>query len=287
MVKLADRDIATREVLDWRGLHLFHFKGSSCSQKTRIFLNLKDIDWESHPLDLGAGENHTYYFLGINPRGLVPCLIFEGEVHIESNDIMTMLDVRYPERKLIPQGREDKMAALLHHEDELHLDLRTITFRFTQPRGRTPRSQERLVQFRSGGTGTVHGVADPNKQREIDFWERINRDGITDEAIRVSAGKFRDALDNLDKTLEESVNLLDDNLSILDIAWFIYVNRLKLCGYPTAQLHPHVETWFQRLYGRDEFRREVPIDPKIQAAIDENHRRQAEAGNTLTEVAEF
>ena len=215
----------------------------------------------------------------------MPCLIIDGEVHIESNEIMTMLDDRYPEPKLIPEGREDKMAELLHHEDDLHLDLRTITFRFTQPRGRTPRSQERLAQFRAGGTGTVDGVADANKQREIDFWERINRDGITDEAIRVSAGKFRDALDNLNKTLQVSTNLLDEDLSVLDIAWFIYVNRLKLCGYPVTQLHPHVETWFQGLYGRDEFRREVPMDPKIQAAIDEKRRRQAEAGETLAEVA--
>ena len=48
MVQLADGDIKTREVLDWKGVHLFHFMGSSCSQKARIFLNLKGIPWESH-----------------------------------------------------------------------------------------------------------------------------------------------------------------------------------------------------------------------------------------------
>ena len=41
MVQLIDSDIKTREVLDWRGVHVLHFAGSSCSQKLRIFLNAK------------------------------------------------------------------------------------------------------------------------------------------------------------------------------------------------------------------------------------------------------
>jgi hypothetical protein len=36
MVQLVDRDIKTREVLDWKGLHVLHYMGSSCSQKLRI-----------------------------------------------------------------------------------------------------------------------------------------------------------------------------------------------------------------------------------------------------------
>ena len=43
-------DIKTREVLGWQGVHVLHFAGSSCSQKLRIFLNLKGIKWQSHPI---------------------------------------------------------------------------------------------------------------------------------------------------------------------------------------------------------------------------------------------
>jgi glutathione S-transferase len=285
MVQLADEDIATREVLEWTGLHLFHFMGSSCSQKTQIFLNLKNIEWQSHILNLGGGENYSAHYLGINPRGLVPTLVIDGQVHIESNDIMTLLDERYPQPRLIPEGREGEIGDLLHHEDDLHHDVRTITFRFTQPRGRAPRSPEALANYRAGGTGTVNGIIDANKQREIDFWERIARDGITDEAIQVSAGRFRAALDDLDGILENNAYLIGDDLSVLDIAWFIYANRLLLCGYPMARLHPNVETWFQGLLARPEFAKEIPVDPKVRTAIDENHRAQADAGQTLEQVA--
>lgn len=92
MVKLADSDITTREVLDWKGLHVFHFPFSSCSQKLRIFLSLKGAEWESHPIDLMTNENLSEWFLGINPRGLVPVLVHDGAVHIESNDILTYLE---------------------------------------------------------------------------------------------------------------------------------------------------------------------------------------------------
>ncbi|MDH3440547.1 MAG: glutathione S-transferase N-terminal domain-containing protein [Gammaproteobacteria bacterium] len=62
---------------------MLHALGLSCSQKTRIFLNLKGIPWESHVIDLRASENHEPWYLGINPRGLVPCLVLDGEVTME------------------------------------------------------------------------------------------------------------------------------------------------------------------------------------------------------------
>ena len=91
-MKLDITDIKTKEVLSWEGIHLLHFKGSACSQKLRIFLNLKNIDWHSHEINLIKQEQFSEWFLGINPRGLVPTLVDNGEVHIESNDIMMYLD---------------------------------------------------------------------------------------------------------------------------------------------------------------------------------------------------
>jgi len=100
MAKLANQDIKTREVLEWNGLHVFHFPYSACSQKLRIFLNLKEAKWESHLVDLMVNENLTDHFLGINPRGLVPVLVHDGDVYIESNDILTYLESAFPEGRL-------------------------------------------------------------------------------------------------------------------------------------------------------------------------------------------
>ena len=285
MVQLLEGDIRTTEVLGWKGVHLFHFHHSSCSQKTRIVLNLKGVDWQAHPVDISRDENLNPRFLGINPRGLVPVLVIDGAVHIESNDIVSLLDSQFPEPRLIPAGREAETADLLRHEDDLHHDLRTVSFRFTHKRPREPKSADALAEYRAGGSGTVLGVRDANKDAEIAFWERIARDGITDEAIRVSAGKFRRSFEDLDRKLADAPYILGERLSIADIAWFIYVNRLIRCGYPVERLHARLFAWFGKLRARDEFAREVTVPSELQKAVEENQRRQREAGQTLIDVA--
>jgi len=288
MTQLLEQDIQTKEVLDWKGVHLFHFSASSCSQKTRIFLNLKGIDWEPHSINLPKGEQLSPWYLGINPRGLVPCLVIDGEVHIESNDIITLLDERFPENKLIPAEYEDQIDALLRHEDDLHLDLRSISFRYTQKRAKAPKSTEDLQHFRERGTGTVQGKEDPNKAREIAYWEQYAKnEGVTDEAIRESAEKFRTTLNELEVNMGDSPYLLGDSLTVLDIAWFVYVNRIVLCGYPLKRLHPKLAVWFAALQQRPEFTKEVAVPDYIQQKIAENHAAQKAAGTSFVEVAGF
>ena len=111
MVRLSDGDIRTREVLDWQGLHILHGPMSSCSQKLRIFLNLKGIEWQGHQLNLTENETYSAWFLGINPRGLVPVLIWDGAVHIESNDILALLEQEFPAPCLIPPACRFAQAA--------------------------------------------------------------------------------------------------------------------------------------------------------------------------------
>jgi len=250
-------------------------------------MNLKGIEWESHLIDLPKGENFTPWYLGINPRGLVPTMVLDGEVHIESNDIMTELDARFPERKLIPAGQEGRVVELLHHEDDLHLDLRTITFRYTQPRGKAPKSEESLTNYRDFGSGTVGGERDNHKDREIDFWETAAREGLTDDAIRTSAARFREALSKNDEILSRQKYLMGDDLTVLDIAWFVYTFRLIRCGYPMERLHPHVFEWFTRLREMPEIASEIGVPPEVQKAVEENHRRQQEEGSTLVDVTGY
>ena len=68
MTTIPSEQIKTKEILDWKGLHLLNFRTSSCSQKLRIYLNLKKISWTSHSVNLAAGKNYTEWFLGINPK---------------------------------------------------------------------------------------------------------------------------------------------------------------------------------------------------------------------------
>ncbi len=287
MVQLADGDIGTREVLTWKGVHVLHFSGSSCSQKLRVFLNLKGIDWVSHPVDLPSYENLQPWFLGINPRGLVPVLVHDGAVHIESNDIIQYLEKTFPQPRLIPAGHENEVAALLKHEDDLHLDLRTLSFRFVFAPPGPPKSAEALASYAKNGSGTVGGLKDREKEVQIEFWQRAAREGFTDERARASAQKFRAEFDALDKTLARQPYLMGADLSVLDIAWFIYANRLSLASYPFARLHPHVHAWAEKLRARPEFAKEIGAVRHSAEALEAIHRKQQQAGKTLEQVAGF
>lgn len=286
MVKLIDEDILTREVLEWKGIHLFHYASSSASQKTRIFLNLKQVDWEPHHIDLVSNENYGDWYLGINPRGLVPTLVVDGEVHIESNDIMTELERRFPVPRLIPVGQEREIDALLRDQDDLHLDLATLTFRFVRPYTGPFKSAETLRRYSEGGTGTVRGKSDPNKQREIEFWESV-ADGISDAAAKTSARRFKDAFNGLEDRLANAKYLLGRDITMADIAWFINANRLALIGYPIERLHPRVHAWFTALREQPEFAKEVERPPEVLAAIRAHQQDLERSGQSLTHIAEF
>lgn len=288
MVQLADSDIQTREVLDWKGIHLLHHQTSSCSQKTRIVLSLKGVQWESHLVDLRKKQNNEAWFLGINPRGLVPVLVHDGAVHIESNDILMYLDEHFPEPRLVPEGREDEITKRLQNEDDLHLDLRNLTMRYVIPPDVVGKSPEVLASYRRYGSGTVQGAADTRRPVELEYWERFNaHGGVTDEAVAASAQRFRSEFDALEATLTRQEFLFGDSLSLLDVAWFVYVTRMKLVSYPVEALHPRVDRWFETLKARPAFSKEAQVPDRVRAQLAVRREREASAGKSLVQVAGF
>jgi glutathione S-transferase len=233
-----------------------------------MFLNFKGIDWVSHPLDLGKTENLTPFYLGINPRGLVPCLVHDGQVHIESNDIILHLERSFPEPPLIPVGRALQIEQLLKHEDDLHLDMRSVTFRFIFPRTPAPRmSSDALARYAATGSGTVQGKKDLQKEREISYWEAFEANGISDEAVRQSVYRLQGAFADLDTTLATSAYIDGAALSVVDIAWFVYVHRLNLAGYPFSRLHTSVSEWYRRLAHLPQIDRELVLPRDLDELI--------------------
>ena len=127
--------------------------------KIANILNLKGVDWQGHEMNLAESETYTDWFLGINPRGLVPVLVWDGAVHIENNDILALLDQAFPGPRLIPASRDAEIMALLQHEDDLPLDLRTLSFRFVLGRTKSNKTLEQLARY-SAYPATVGGVPD-------------------------------------------------------------------------------------------------------------------------------
>ena len=260
-MKLDRSDIKTEEILDWKGIHLFHFSGSACSQKLRIFFNIKNINWNSHVINLIKQEQFSKWFLGINPRGLVPTLVHDGDVHIESNEIMAYLDDVYKDNKLFPIDLIDEINKDLAFEDSLHHDLRRLTFRYIIPHAlgkKNPSTIDAKEQFE----GTIQGKADENKSKEILFWKNHYQNGITDDEIIESANKFKNIYEDFDKTLKNQKYLKGDEFTVVDLAWYVSTKRLAMAGIPIEK-YKNVQKWFSNLDNDENFKKEIRIDIPI------------------------
>jgi glutathione S-transferase len=260
-MKLDRSDIKTEEILDWKGIHLFHFSGSACSQKLRIFFNIKNINWNSHIINLIKQEQFSKWFLGINPRGLVPTLVHDGDVHIESNEIMAYLDDVYKDNKLFPIDLIDEINKDLAFEDSLHHDLRRLTFRYIIPHAlgkKNPSTINAKEQFE----GTIQGKADENKSKEILFWKNHYQNGITDDEIIESANKFKNIYEDFDNTLINQKYLKGDKFTVVDLAWYVSTKRLAMAGIPIEK-YKNVQKWFSNLDNNENFKKEIKIDIPI------------------------
>lgn len=65
---------------------------SSSAYRVRIALNLMGFAYDSHPVDLVAGEQTAAANLAHNPQGLVPTLIIDGQSLTQSLAIIEYLD---------------------------------------------------------------------------------------------------------------------------------------------------------------------------------------------------
>src|SRR5258708_40203294 len=86
---------------------LFHAELSASSQKIRLALAEKQLAWESEPIDLRKGQQHALAYRELNPNGVVPTLVHDGQVLIESSAILEYLDNALPAR---PPRPKDALA---------------------------------------------------------------------------------------------------------------------------------------------------------------------------------
>jgi maleylacetoacetate isomerase len=87
---------------------LYEYWRSSAAYRVRIALNLKQIDYESRPVNLLTGEQNSDEYRAVNPQGMVPVLEIDGNRLTQSVAIINYLDVRYPNQPLLPASAAER-----------------------------------------------------------------------------------------------------------------------------------------------------------------------------------
>jgi maleylacetoacetate isomerase len=85
-------------------LTLYSYWRSSASYRVRIALNLKGLSYQVKPVHMvrHGGEQHGEAFRAINPQGLIPVLVHQGQIISQSLAICEYLDECFEQYPLLP-----------------------------------------------------------------------------------------------------------------------------------------------------------------------------------------
>ena len=89
-------------------MDLYSFFRSGTSHRLRIALRLKGLHTVYRPVDLRRGEHESAAYKALQPQGLVPALVHEGRVLIQSPAILEWLEEGHPAPALLPDAPDDR-----------------------------------------------------------------------------------------------------------------------------------------------------------------------------------
>jgi len=243
------------EVAGLKGLHLYHYALSNCSQKVRFCLEEKELPWTSHVVDLGRHEQATPEYVAINPKAVVPTLVHDGVVVTESSDIIDYLDKHFPAPALRPTdpAELERLYRSLTMWDELQISLKTLSHHLLfKQRADTVRPH--MAQFES--------VIKHNDELLEFLREYTSEKGLSPQRVERATHAVDHALSELNKRLTDHKWIAGDSFSIADVAWSIDVHRFQLMKFPMDQYTAMLE-WYHRVESRPAFKKMV-VDYEIQ-----------------------
>ena len=112
-------------------IELWHEWNSVHSFKVRTVLAEKRIEWADRRVELLAFEHLTAQYLRLNSDGVVPTLVHDGNVIVESSVICQYLEETFPDPPLMPAdalGRARVRAWMKRFDDVAHPAIRRASF---------------------------------------------------------------------------------------------------------------------------------------------------------------
>ena len=231
-------------------LELYHHGSSVCAAKVRMALAEKRLDWTGHYLDLLRGEQFNPEFLRINPKAMVPALVHDGKIIIESTVICEYLEEVFPEPAIYPEEpylRAQTRIWTKAVDEDLHPACSAITY--------TASHRHQVLQNVKGFDDFLKTPSNESVEARRLKWQWIQH-GFAAPGLPEKIALYDRYLQKMEKTLEAGPWLVGDRFSMADIALTPYVNRLAMLGMDgmwRGRL-PELERWFERVKARPSFK---------------------------------
>jgi len=236
-------DPTNKSVESLEGLHLYHGDISNCSMRVRMTLSEKNLDWTSHHLDLKKKENISDDYFGINPKGLVPTLVDNGVVHVESNEIIDYLDTQYPEPSLRAVDNEEEMLEWLKLATSIHVPAIKPYVYATMMQKKLQKTAEEEKKY---------AELQSNEELKQFHAKHAGSKALGDDDVARAKEKLEACFTKLDNTLADRKWIMGERYSLADISWIPVHFVLTGCGYPFEK-YENITRWAEAFKGRNSF----------------------------------
>jgi glutathione S-transferase len=228
---------------------LYNAPQSTCSQRVRFVLNAKKLPFEEVKLDLLAGDQLKPDYLALNPNGVVPTLVHDGAVVIDSSVIIEYLDEVFPGPESFTPDKPAERAAmrtLMRFIDEMPAAaVRVPTFNLAFLPRFAAMSEEEFVAFAE------------SKPLRKEFMLKMGRKGFSEKDMN-------EALDRLGRTLtrmEDAIRasggpwLQGARPTLADVAVMPAIVRMADLGLDTMwKEKPLIARWYDAIRAHAAFK---------------------------------
>jgi glutathione S-transferase len=229
-------------------LTLYNAAHSTCSQKVRICLAEKNLAFEDIRLDLGRNKDHLKPdYLKINPNGVVPTLVDDGAIVIDSSVICEYLDERYPAVRLTPEDLVQRahMRAWMRYLEEV------------------PTAAVRVPSFNMGFLPRYDGLDRQRFEQEQSdirpirkqFYRRMGPAGFKKEDVEASLEQLSNTCKRMHEALGKGSWLLGEQYTLADIIVTPLIDRMADLGFSDLweTKYSRVTDWYRRMQTRPAF----------------------------------
>ena len=240
-------------------LTLYHGDTAVCAAKVRVALAEKELAYESKPVNLHNGDQFHPDYLKINPNAVVPTLIHDGDVLIESGVINEYIDEAFPDKPLRPESlvARARMRQWTKREDTIHDAINTMTavIIFRHDLMQKP-PEERAKRYEKM----------PNLAKRAK-WVRMMDEGIDSGLVHDALQQFAKLYKDMEAALGNGPWLTGDQFTLADVGFISFFYRLEMlqCTGLWRDHFPRVTDWFDRCKARPAFKTAI-LDHVPQAA---------------------
>ena len=227
-------------------LKLYHGRTSVCSIKARLALAEKGVTWDDQLLTL-RGDQFDPGYMKLNPNAVVPTLVHDDRVIIESTVIMHYVDDAFPGPALMPTdaaGRAKVHMTAKLMDEYVHNSCTVLTF--------ATANRAALLQMKPEDL-EAELAKSPSRWR-ADAKRQAARHGLDAPLVADALHHHAALLDRIDAAMETGPYIAGATYSLADVAAIPYVWRLdKLRLARLWDKRPGVAAWFERVRQRPSF----------------------------------